>query len=463
MTHFPKSWLLVAAAVLILWLAAISVFIWRPFDPGLNFQITNGQITIATVETGSQAYFLGLQPGDQVIGFDRTVTSSAVPANWQVVEIRRNSQLLFLSRSGSSPDNPLPPMFLGSATLLLLWAGWLLFKGRRTFLALTSLSTALLLPIFYGHLPYSDLLLFSFMIFGVIQVQTLRRVTRFLSCLELGLFLGLYFNLGSTTAPDLFRWNLLSVLLSALILTPLLAEIDLLARTRWRAARQKQRMYAAVGVQDRSLLWAEYFPWLARWRNAAKQEEQVRLGQDLHAEVLPYLASAIARTSDPQTKKQLLLAQGKLRDLMAQRRLPILEQEGLICALEWLAEQIQAASEMEVDLSINPTSEEARPPRGVELAMFRVAQLALSNILEHAQAQHVVINLVVGPTQVVMEILDDGVGLTQDQKGPTSNLGARGLGFLEMHQQALAVEGDLQIGRRALTGMEVIFRWPRQS
>jgi two-component system sensor histidine kinase UhpB len=147
---------------------------------------------------------------------------------------------------------------------------------------------------------------------------------------------------------------------------------------------------------------------------------------------------------------------------MAQRRLPILEQEGLICALEWLAEQIQDASETEVDLSIAPASEKGRPPLGVELAMFRVAQLALANVLEHAQARHIAINLLVRPTQVVMEILDDGVGLVQDQKGPTSNLGNRGLGFLEMHRQALAAEGDLQIRRQALTGTEVIFKWPRQ-
>jgi hypothetical protein len=314
MTHPPKSRLLVAGCVLVLWLSAVGLFAWQPFDPGVNFRTaSDNQITIATVEIGSQAYFLGLQTNDQVIGFDHLPINSSVPLHWQIVEIRRsNNQVLFLPRDSSNPDNPLPPLFLGLATILFLWAGWLLFKGRQAFLALASLSTALLLPIFYGHLPYSGLLAFGLLIFGVIQAQTLRRATRFLSLLELGLFLGLYFNLWLTAAPDLFRWNLLSVLLSALILTPLLAEISLMARVRWQVGRQKQKMYAAVGVQDRSLLWAEYFPWLVRWRNAAKQEEQARLGQDLHAEVLPYLASAIARTSDPQTKKQLLLAQGRL-------------------------------------------------------------------------------------------------------------------------------------------------------
>ena len=463
MAHLPKNCWLAGLGVLTLWLSALGLFIWQPFDPGLSFHQNGDQITVGTVEIGSQAYFWGIQSGDPVLGFDHAPINSVVPAQWQIVEIRQGNQISFLPHDGASPDNLLPLLFLGLATILLVWGGLLLFRGHCLFLAAASLTTALLLPIFYGHLPYGGLLVLTLVIFGLIQGQSLRRTVRGLSFLELGLILGLYFNLSLTTVPDLFRWNLLSVALSALILTPLLAEISLAARIRWRLARQKQRMYAAVGVQDRSLLFIEYFPWLARWRNAAKQEEQARLGQDLHAEVLPYLASAIARTHDPQTKKQLLLAQAKLRDLMAHRRLPILELEGLISALEWLAEQIQNESDLEVVLAIAPESEKKRPPLGVELAMFRVAQLALTNVLEHAFAGHIEINLLYRPTQVVMEILDDGVGLPQDQKSTTSNLASRGLGFLEMHQQALAVEGSLQIQRRTPAGMEVIFRWPPQS
>ena len=70
----------------------------------------------------------------------------------------------------------------------------------------------------------------------------------------------------------------------------------------------------------------------------------------------------------------------RLRELCGELHLPILDELGAGPALDWLVGQVAGATGEEIRLE---RSDPVRPPAGVELAVFRVAQEAISNAVKH--------------------------------------------------------------------------------
>jgi signal transduction histidine kinase len=91
-------------------------------------------------------------------------------------------------------------------------------------------------------------------------------------------------------------------------------------------------------------------------------------------------------------------------------------------------------------------------PVDVHIAIYRVAQETLNNIIKHSQATQATISLRSHADQVELRISDNGRGFDPDQV-------SSGLGLSSMHERAQAVGATLQVSSTAGQGTEVSFVW----
>ncbi len=220
---------------------------------------------------------------------------------------------------------------------------------------------------------------------------------------------------------------------------------------RWRRTTETLRTFVD-----------ELTPGQARARRATSAERS-RIAVELHADVVPAVRRALAEAERGGSAERLADALrevlGELDDLAADRRSVVLEELGLLAAVEQLAERTEERSDVRVTIDVlNAASIAARPPREVEAAAFRVVQLALENVIRHAPTASATIELSVGVAEVALAIADDGPGIVADD-GPAAAIGHRGLA--DMRAEAAACGASLTTtGLVDGRGTVIRFAWP---
>jgi len=136
-----------------------------------------------------------------------------------------------------------------------------------------------------------------------------------------------------------------------------------------------------------------------------------------------------------------------VRDVAGALRPLILDDYGLAATLRSYAQQFSERTGIEVSL----IAAEVVPRLAYEseMALFRVSQEALTNVLKHAGASIVQITLAADPQWISITIADDGCGC--DAIGDASHA-SRGLGLLVMQERLRAVQGSLSIESRTGAG-----------
>jgi len=182
----------------------------------------------------------------------------------------------------------------------------------------------------------------------------------------------------------------------------------------------------------------------------ATESERRRLASELHAEVLPGLYRSLEAAEDGGSVERLAQdlreAVEEVEGMLTRRRSIVLEEIGLLAALEWLAERTEERSDVTIEIDVETTAEPGdsgrRPPRFVERAAFRVAQLALENVTRHAPGASVAVHLAIVPEAVRMTIEDDGPGLGRTPAG-AARAGCKGLA--DMDEEARACGASLVV------------------
>lgn len=160
-------------------------------------------------------------------------------------------------------------------------------------------------------------------------------------------------------------------------------------------------------------------------RRAIARELHDRIGQDLSTLglLLASLGARLPHASRDAAKRTLQDIQGLLksmvanvRDVMAELRPPVLDDYGLLAALQQLATEFAQRTGITAELG----GVELRPrlPSVIETTMFRISQEALNNVAKHAQAKQVVISLHATADRIVLEIADDGIGFDASRTPP---------------------------------------------
>lgn len=201
----------------------------------------------------------------------------------------------------------------------------------------------------------------------------------------------------------------------------------------------------------------------------AQEIERRRLAGDIHDGIsqrlvtLSYRLDAAARAVEPQAVAEQLAAARELVALTLQEaraaisglRPPVLDDLGLSGGLASLARSIPRI-EIDVDLA------ETRVPDHIELALYRIAQECLQNVVKHAEADRARLTFAVDDGVARLEIVDDGKGFDTFEH-PLGSDEMGGYGLLSMAERAEIVGGRLHIRSRPGAGTTVTAAIPLPS
>jgi signal transduction histidine kinase len=124
-----------------------------------------------------------------------------------------------------------------------------------------------------------------------------------------------------------------------------------------------------------------------------------------------------------------------IRDMALLLRPPMLDDLGLIPALEWQARETSRRSEMEVEVHADEIPDTL--PDEVKIGIYRLVQEALQNAATHAHAKNAKVTIKYDPHEVEVEIADDGVGFQPER--------TRGMGLLGMAERVRQLGGSLDL------------------
>lgn len=204
----------------------------------------------------------------------------------------------------------------------------------------------------------------------------------------------------------------------------------------------------------------------------AAEEERRRIARELHDDTAQRLAGLLIRlrlarrTDDPERREQLLdeareeiLASAEaVRRIARGLRPPALEDAGLAAALRWHVRQQLEPTEVTAEVNLDPVEELL--DEDAKLAVYRIVQEALSNVVRHASARKVQVRLGTDGEVVVAEVVDDGEGFAME--GSVERFDD-GLGLLGMKERATVADGELEIESTPGKGTRVRVRIPIRS
>lgn len=189
---------------------------------------------------------------------------------------------------------------------------------------------------------------------------------------------------------------------------------------------------------------------------AVAESERARLAAQLHdgpLQNLLLLTRRLELAGDPAAAAAVRSVADELREVCGELRVPILDDLGAGPALEWLVARL---CRLTGDQIVLERLDQARPPAGVELAVFRIAQEALANAARHGRP----------PIYVRYEATSDRAVLAVDDAGPgiepnaaQQALRERRFGLQAMSQRAEQIGARLSVSPRESGGTEVRLVW----
>ena len=251
-----------------------------------------------------------------------------------------------------------------------------------------------------------------------------------------------------------FRTDLVLLVIATLAGGLLVAygSIDRILRLeRLSAARFDEALQARRALQDLSARLVEV---QETERRALSRELHDEVGQALSALLLAIgnVAAMISPNDNPEVRSQLLdtrrLAEktvAVVRDMCLLLRPSMLDDLGLVPALEWQAREVSRTNRLRVTVRADSTFEEL--PDDHKTCIYRVVQETLRNVTRHAKAKQVQIALTQESAALHLTIKDDGRGFTPDRE--------KGIGLLGMEERVKRLEGEFRVSSAPGSGTTI--------
>ena len=222
----------------------------------------------------------------------------------------------------------------------------------------------------------------------------------------------------------------------------------------------KDRADAELAISERRL--AEF----AEHLQMTIEQERASIAREVHDDIGGALAAVkldlawVARhVSDPAAlghlsaaTEMLQHALGASQRIMMNLRPAILDQ-GLAAAVDWLATGFERRTGIQTTLR---SVHSGRPlSKALQLAAYRTAQEALTNISKHSHCDHVTIDLTDSGDVLTLEISDNGQGISRPELSKPKTFGLKGL-----HERAKSVGGWLDVSTGLGRGTSIILSVP---
>jgi signal transduction histidine kinase len=167
------------------------------------------------------------------------------------------------------------------------------------------------------------------------------------------------------------------------------------------------------------------------------------------------LEPAALRKRLHDAREQVTALLQEVRTMSQVLRPPMLD-FGLVPTVAWYVEKFIERTGIDVDVRMPP--EETRLPPDVELLLYRVAQEALTNVAKHAHARHVDVELEVSAAEVMLSVVDDGIGFEVERFRRRPSLA--GVGLLGMRERVAYHRGRIDIRSRPQAGVSIVVTVP---
>lgn len=234
---------------------------------------------------------------------------------------------------------------------------------------------------------------------------------------------------------------------------------------------------AAIALENARLLEAERAAQeqlrnLAEYLQTAREEERTQIAREVHDEFGQALTALkmdvawLTKRLPPQetkliekTESMSTLVDGTMqmvRRIATELRPGMLDDLGLLATMEWQAQEFTERTGIVCELKL--TEQDLGLERDLATALFRIFQEILTNIMRHASATRVEVNLESSPDELRLIIRDNGQGITPRQ---IDNLDS--LGLLGMRERARAWDGSVTFQGKRGQGTTVTIRIPQPA
>lgn len=189
-----------------------------------------------------------------------------------------------------------------------------------------------------------------------------------------------------------------------------------------------------------------------------QDEERRRIARDLHDGVGQTITGALMAVSQASSCPEPLptgcksglqdvedLLQQAVQEVRTVSHLlhpPLLDELGLLSAIQWYAEGFSKRSRVKLTLEVDEQSQRFSPD--VETGLFRIVQEGLTNVHRHSGAEAVHIRITSTSGRLTLSIKDDGKGIPSDALRITPN-GSQGVGLASMRERSALLGGTFDI------------------
>jgi len=207
--------------------------------------------------------------------------------------------------------------------------------------------------------------------------------------------------------------------------------------------------------------------------HSVREEERTRIAREIHDELgqaltglkmdLSWLARHLPADAPELQRKVESMSQlvdatiHVVRRISTELRPGVLDDLGLLAAIEWQAHEFQTRTGIRCRLRARREDLDLDADRAT--AVFRIFQETLTNVARHARATEVVVRLDVGEQQLTLEVKDNGIGISAEALADPHSLG-----LLGMRERALVFGGRLDVrgepGRGTTVTVTIPFAGP---
>lgn len=198
-----------------------------------------------------------------------------------------------------------------------------------------------------------------------------------------------------------------------------------------------------------------------------REQEKSRIARELHDELAQSLTAAkmdaiwlrehLPGNAEAQAKLATMLAMldtcvASTRRIAADLRPLVLDDLGLVPALEWVVQNFQQRTGVDCELIVDESLELEEP---FATGVFRIVQESLQNVAKHAEAQHVEVELKVQGDYLLLRVQDDGIGFR-----PSAPRKPQSLGLVGLRERAQLMRGELRVDSSPGAGTRVEAKIP---
>lgn len=205
----------------------------------------------------------------------------------------------------------------------------------------------------------------------------------------------------------------------------------------------------------------------------AQEEERLRVAREIHDGPAQSMANVVLRAEiceklmekEPEKvgselkslKAMVKESLQEVRKIIFDLRPMVLDDLGIVPTLKRYIAELRKRTDLNIELVVLG-GEEQRLPGTLEVAVFRIVQEALNNIIKHARARRAVVRLEIMPSQVKMTITDDGVGFETNKT--MNDLSRDSFGLLGMKERVELLGGQLKVISAPGSGTDIIVTIP---